>query len=258
LLVGSYEDFNETLFRQEGFSTFVRKPFEAGDIVRVVSSFLKKPVERAEGAEVPASRVVPPLPLSSQAAAGAEVRAAVPPPPPVPSLKANPAREGEEQKRAEPERDSAEPLTRTGSKKALIWEQDTAPDLHSSSEVFATAALDGEDSESLAASEPVQPHGVQPPPRSQPAVEADNGFKEPASAAAPSLDIDAAALLKEHLASIMEERIEPLIAREVEVAVRRYLEAYVEKNFKPLAREILTSEIRRLTDEKARQMLDDD
>ena len=67
------------------------------------------------------------------------------------------------------------------------------------------------------------------------------------------------AILRETEAMVVktiQAEMEHQLPAQVEVAVRRYLEAYCERHFKALAKEILVAEIRRLTDERARQALE--
>ena len=58
------------------------------------------------------------------------------------------------------------------------------------------------------------------------------------------------------VARTIHTELEHQLPAQVEVAVRRYLETYLERHFKSLAKEILIAEIRRLTDEKARQAME--
>jgi len=261
LLVGSYEGIDEQGFKASGFRWFLRKPFEAVDIVAKVAEILGREF-RVEGHSSELRRT--PLPQSMSPGAGSITW--------IPSDDGGASGLGDEvpKTKARPVASSAPawipPPPGVGEdsvpKPESLWAQETiqsaetprplagAPLGFDGQDLHTSFSLDGEDTVEA------------------PVLDFDEGrrgrkaFDEPSKTqdqgSAPGVDKKearsnppAAEGAGEH-----EGPLDPKLRQELKVLVRQAVEEYCSQHFGTLAREVLLAEIRRLTEEKARHLTD--
>ena len=271
LLVGTYDAFDEVAFRQAGFSHILKKPFESGDIVAAVEDMLGT------------SLTVPPPPSAVQAAPTPQHVAMVPPPPPAPPTAGrsqhatvvhssgfpglneltNDVAINLDNNLLDLPSDLAPPspviVEENKGRRAFAAPEAPIFQIDSSQILGAEKSPDGEplisdlnldlgdlDTESTlplpdlsALKMPLTP--AEPAPPASPAAEEFNfnpefatGSKSQPKAAEPPPDW----------------------AQHLPVWVRQAVEDYCERHFKTIAREVITAELRRLADEKARHLVD--
>lgn len=234
LLVGSYETIDEQGFKNEGFSHFFKKPFEASDIVKVISKVLGHELGRSQTPTAAQPKSPAPQKLDQKPIAMEEES----PPESVASIMAE---EGTEI-----------PLTPIEIDEKLRGKP--AFSLDSLKEPAQRESQPPQDTQAP------RPKGLPPIPKELPfdlgqndegeERQAEDSFQKipththtkPTRAVAPPNDFD------EPAAEALREELAPL--------VRKAVQEYCDKHFPELAREIITNEIRRLADEKTRYLVD--
>ena len=217
LLSGSHEKLDTDALERASFRHMLRKPFEASDITGLAERVLGERLQKMEFKEESASN-------SSAAAAGSSQPAqegqSFPPPPPPPGIQLNDAgRVGK------PAFDLAAERGR-GTGVVAQTEEDwfTPPPPPMGAPV-------ARDAEAPTFSPPPPP----PPVDRSPQTGLRSGMPPMDASPTPSPGLDLS---------------------ELEGMVRQLVEEYCAKHFSPLAREVITSEIRRLTEERSRHLID--
>ena len=219
LLVGSFEDFDEQTFRSSGFRLFVHKPFESTDIVKAVGDALGTPLSLKKGGATP--------PVMEKKAADPESVAKSYPERP----SATPSGGTAETKQTPPPLPARKPRAPAPPPPpAFASEKKRQGDNAARASEFH---MEGEDTKEIDSSHFSSRGGV--------SIPVETIIQDTQSMVAKTIQAE----------------LEHQLPAQVEVAVRRFLENYCERHFKTLAKEILVAEIRRLTDEKARQVLED-
>jgi CheY-like chemotaxis protein len=232
LLVGSHDNFDEQGFRAVAMNHFLRKPFEAQDILRAVALVLGKevPLKGGEAEEIT-------KPVAARLSSG--IGTAVPPPPPIQSGGLSmpggdlPPLPNQRFEFADPDDLQVEVPLPTSSTK--VNHNRRGRRAFGEEEVTKQTKLSFSDSQDYDDQD------------SHPSM----GSHEPIEARPPRIDDDDADFRHE-----IRERLEDFIGAEAPVIVRRAIEAYCEKHFAEIARSVLTAELRRLADEKSRLLVD--
>ncbi len=255
LLVGSHEKIDVDDLKGQGFSHFLKKPFEVQDILKVISEVLGVDWTDEGGQQ---DTVVPPppppaaaLPLSNDITAPPHESVAPPPPPPPPPIQSGGLSLGQGVGQTPPlpnqgiASDSVPistnqvdftkppvPLETDDSRKGIKAFDDSETDEAASNDgpdlnKYAFASIDDELPETRIIDENT--------PSTNKLVQKE--------------------LSKEFQDSI-QQKLESFIRDDAPVIVRKAVEDFCEKKFAALAKEVLTSELRRLAEEKSRLLSD--
>lgn len=284
LLVGSYEVIDEEGFKVKGLTRIVRKPFESRDIVGLVEQIVGQPLrdKTSTTGTTPTQAIpphheplLPPPPLGDPALVRKTVKATPPIPP---SLHDFPeefdeapssTHSGEEPLLPPPIYDSIPLEPRRRGEKAfsemtgpmdLDQEEFDSPDRSDPGIFIAPRGKESYEETPLGTgygdfplpfetAAPVKlntaPNRNIPPPPPPSRMEQMMSHEPQEVSVDLGLDID-------HL----KKQVEDIVGKELGPLVREAVERYCAKNFTELAREIILREIRRLTDERARHLVD--
>ena len=262
LLVGSYEGIDEAAFQSAGFKWFLKKPFEAADIVRKVGEILGRELRHegvtdtaaaaaAAGNTAPqplqpstaqTTRLAPPgQPGKTHILPAKDLGKTHPTPPPPAKAELPPVPTIDAPWGADPSR--SVPAARASSPEVPVEPP----------RGFALGRFDSEDNE--------LPGGAVPPPDADMTRRGRKAFDEMRAAAVvqPS-PVRPSEPVKSQQPSIAPAKVEavlgPMIRDELAVMVRKAVEEYCVANFGSLAREVVLAEIRRLAEDKARHLTD--
>ncbi len=274
LLAGSYEDVNGEDLRRAGYDHVLRKPFESNDIVELAQRLLGGRLEaQAHSGE---SQVVPPPPppvgAFGASTPGSPLGAPPPPPmarprsedlappPPPPQIPLNDAkRVGQKAFTADmsqPPREPAFPPESTGTsgRRAPVEFSLEEEDWFSPP---PPPPLGREPNVALEEESDLPPPPPPPPRGRQRDFEFSSEEPEtkisglrPSAAEVSSPGARPAADLRGR------EGNEVVSRQELAILVRQAVEDYCSRHFSALAREIITAEIRRLTEERSRHLVD--
>lgn len=235
LLRGSYEGIDEDSLSEAGFTTILRKPFESSDIVNKASSLVElNPNQPKIHQTVPAASphktpppVAPPTPPASFTEPASTSEHEVPLPPPLREGHHSASQPGPGDQRTP----NVPPFSLALGQDAPVSEEtQTAPP------PIPTSNLKGK----KAFQTPMEPAIPRPP-------ESGRGQEGPQESVLDDFKGDVADVRME-IARQMREQLPQL--------VRESVESYCAIHFPKLAREVITTELRRLADEKARHLID--
>lgn len=238
LLVGSHENLDEQGFRDVGMPHFLRKPFETQDILRAVALVMGEeiPLRRddeeptkliSSEPDVPLKVQIPPPPAFQSGSSVQTPTGNLPPLPNTPRIDLSSLGNINLEEMPQHSPRPAQGNERRG-QRVFGGDEPTKKAERSFPDPY-----DQDDPGSV-----FQPQNVgsrverieSPPPR------------------VPDDDVE--------LRQDIRERLEDFISAEAPVIVRKAVEAYCEKHFAELAKAVLTAELRRLADEKARLLVD--
>lgn len=255
LLYGSYDQVDEQMFREAGFTMFIRKPFDSNDIVLNVKRVLghdfarKAPAAtRADAAPAPAPRAMDGLLGGFAPKPKAPVQE--PTPTPAPSIQ-------QPWLAAEPQVDIPQDLDE-GSVNTLVMESLLAQTLTDNSrkgerafnqDMTMTTTRPGaaKVSEEVTARPERRPAPDLPP---LPTPSDHLHVRDLVDATAPAAGFQAPT--SEELTSLLK----PILREELGRMVAEAVDEYCDKHFPGVARDVITAEIRRLTEEKTRHLVD--
>jgi CheY-like chemotaxis protein len=243
ILVGSYESVDESTFVAAGLTHFMRKPFESSDVVQTLTKLLKT--------ELPINSARPPTDPGQIRPPEAYVRPPQPtilsheyptPPPPGPRQSVVTTPPGQ--------------ITNPGIESALATPPPVPTPQQIPSPMMRPSSLVTSQNEIP----PFIPsHGEMTPPPPPPPAEPRRGQK--AFSADDVLAPMRAAAAEQAQKLQSNQAVNPTKAPQVSDAetkqlMRQVLLEYCEKHFATLAREVITAEIRRLTEERTKQLSD--
>lgn len=261
ILEGSYDHIDENQFRGAGFRYFLRKPFDAAQLIAITRDALGRAIPHRFREEAPVAKASPnPFPAPFQLPE--ELRE--PPPPPPPMAKAfaddihNPF--GSESSfdlgldqigkaDAQTRFDSKSETTRFDPKPEAARQDPFALD------PFAANAFNPDQFRA-------KPYNPEPEPDELPAPAAlppeDLGASSNPPSSGFSLDDDYGDSTRDisYAASPLSGMLEPMLQEEMAKLVRQSVEDYCRKHFAELAREFLQREIDKLSQERSRLLVD--
>lgn len=217
IIEGSYDNIDATQFRTAGFSHFLKKPFDASQILAVT--------RQALGRALPYRQTGMP----------------VPPPPPPMARQATPA----SLPRSTAEESFASPMK--------------AADLGTGS--FDLGLNDLRSSQPPQPKAPPQTMAAAPQPQSPTGVRRDSKANEPTSFLLDDNEATEQPPIQRWGESSSSTKsfipvLEPMLKEELERWVKGTVEEYCRKHFPAIARELISRELERLTQERARLLVD--
>lgn len=248
ILEGSYDHIEENQFRASGFRHFLKKPFDAGQLIAITREALGRTVPR-RGDELYSAR-----PVRTQAPSGFgmnEGSLKAPPPPPSSSKSLHEELEnpfgssdgfdlGLEDEDDEDSR--YEPSKRVNSDASAARANQFSSRLKSDPSHRPQAQNSSLSHDELFAS---------------PKARAKPFFPEEVSQADSSLPSEASSKREaSYNPAALNSMLEPMLRDEMQGLVRQAVEEYCRKHFAELAREYLTREIEKLSSERARLLVD--
>ncbi|RZA10969.1 MAG: response regulator, partial [Proteobacteria bacterium] len=246
VLEGSYDHIDENQFRGAGFRYFLKKPFDAAQLIAITREALGRSIphrfqDRKD--EAPRPKTVPlPAPFSLPE----ELRDAPPPPPPM----------------ARPYREDPAPAPVKNDSFDLGLDHDEPAD--APPPPFAFDPFGGDESASHIGAHIDDPvaedddHHYEAKPYNPDAVDEETyiASKNPASNFNMEEEYPAQIQDTSYLASPLSGMLEPMLQEEMAKLVRQSVEEYCRKHFAELAREYLGREIEKLTQERSRLLVD--
>jgi CheY-like chemotaxis protein len=228
ILSGSYEEFDEVAFRREGFGHFLKKPFDVGDVVKVVNQvgdilegYAAIPTS-AHTIHTEAIRAPSDGGVSAVRSPGLErVRDGL-----MDSYDYQGEIETEDEDNESTPVDSAM-LREEKGKLAFESVESSAPK--------ALPQMGGK--RGLPPPPPPPPGKVKPPLPQTKTTWENSGYQQPKPAKVKGI-------------------LEPLIKDELAALVKQAVEEYCQNHFNSLVKEVITAEIRRLADERTRHLVD--